>query len=206
MIKLENVCLFEKRVHLGARSYSTSFVNYKTKLACAHSPTMTSADDLRAGVKSQDNENWNERCSTHQPLLMVGKELKVESQPGFKIILLLEKGSNLRAKFVHTNWSKIINQSSHPNKRVLCFLQELRFSFFFGVCLRSLFDWGQLQIRHRGIFSMKNQLFIFGCWTIWKERRKSLKVHFWKKPKKKLVLSQIIKKILLAVLGFRSYR
>ena len=38
MTKLKNVHFFEKRVHLGARSYSTSFLHHKTKFARAHSP------------------------------------------------------------------------------------------------------------------------------------------------------------------------
>ena len=68
----------------------------------------------------QDDESWNERCSNHQPLLIIGKELKLESQPGFKISLILVKGSNIEVKFVHTNWSKIIKVGTQTNECDMC--------------------------------------------------------------------------------------
>ena len=54
-------------------------------------------------MKHQDDEDGNEGCPTHQPLLIIAKELKLKSQPGFKMSLILEEASNHEAKFVHTN-------------------------------------------------------------------------------------------------------
>jgi len=78
---------------------------------------------------------------------------------------------NNKAKFVHTNWSKIIKVGTQT-KECHFFCRNFDLAFF-GVCLRTLFDWGQLQIRHCRIFSMNNQLFIFGSWIVWKKRRQS---------------------------------
>ena len=80
MIKLENVYLFEKRVNLSARSYSTSFVNYKTKLACAHSPTMTWIDVSRSSSCGREKpRQWELKRTLFDPSTFVDGWERVES-------------------------------------------------------------------------------------------------------------------------------
>ena len=188
MPKLENMCFFEKRAPRRAFSFKSLCV-IKEKRSRAF---------LGKDVMTMDHENAKP-CSTHQP-----SWCKVRKNQSVGATILFQKNFASRkhlkcaggAKFVHTKQN---HQSWHPN-RCAWFLRK-NFAFFGGCLIEVSFKFDNLKFLDDGFCS--KVLFHLEEKNTWFCKFLT-SFNFLQKPRKTARESQILKKNLMAVLGFRT--